>query len=260
MLVSAQYPGIQMYPVKDSFNDAASNRLLAAMPAADWQRWRPCLEAVDLDQGQVLYEAGEPPNHMYFPLTAVVSLLYVLKGGASAEIALVGCEGMAGVSLFLGSESVPLRAVVQNPGRGLRLKAQFVKDEFDHHSIVFQLLLRHTQVLLTQMGQTLVCGRRHTLQQQLCRWLLESLDRLPGQQVLALPVELTASMLGASRAAVVQQIWALERDGLVRRAAGRLTVPDRQALAARSCGCYALMRDECDRLLGHAPGSFFTRH
>ena len=242
------------------FNDAGQNRLLAAMPHAEWQRWWPQLELVNLSLGQVLYEPGEAQSHVYFPATAIVSLLYVLKSGVSAEIAMVGNEGMAGISLFMGGESVPIRAVVQCPGRALRLQTQFVKDEFEHASTVFQLMLRHTQVLLTQMAQTLVCSRSHSLQQQLSRWLLQNMDRLPHGDAVAVPPGQVAQMLGASDAAVAEQIRLLQDEGLVRSMPNRISVPNRPALEARSCKCYLVMRDECDRLLGEAPSPAFVRH
>ena len=242
------------------FNDAGQNRLLAAMPHAEWQRWWPQLELVNLSQGQVLYEPGEGQSHVYFPVTAIVSLLYVLKSGVSAEIAMVGNEGMAGISLFMGGESVPIRAVVQCAGRALRLQTHFVKDEFEHASTVFQLMLRHTQVLLTQMAQTLACSRSHTLQQQLCRWLLQNLDRLPPGGAVPAPPGLVASMLGASADALAVQAQALQDQGLIQCGPDRIAVPDRPALEQRSCKCYFLMRDECDRLLGEAPGAAFVRY
>jgi CRP-like cAMP-binding protein len=186
------------------------NRLIAALPAVEAQRWLPLLESVDMPLGSVLYESGGTLSHVYFPTTAIVSLLYVMENGASAEIAVVGNEGIVGVSLFMGGESTPSRAVVQSAGRGLRLEANRMKDEFNRGGPVLHLLLRYTQALITQMAQTAVCNRHHTLDQQLCRWLLLSLDRLPGNQ-LVMTQELIANMLGVRREGVTEGALKLER-------------------------------------------------
>ena len=181
----------------------AANHLLAALPDPQWQRWLPELESIDMPLGQVLYESGNTLSHVYFPTTSIVSLLYVMQDGASAEIAVVGNEGIVGVSLFMGGESTPSRAVVQSAGEGLRLNAQVMKSEFDQNGPVLHLLLRYTQALITQMAQTAVCNRHHSLDQQLCRWLLLSLDRLQGNE-LVMTQELIANMLGVRREGVTE--------------------------------------------------------
>ena len=185
-------------PVKTFSSHRSANALLAALPEPEWERWGPRLESVDMPLGQVLYESGNTLTHVYFPITSIVSLLYVMEDGASAEIAVVGNEGLVGISLFIGGGSTPSRAKVQSAGRGLRLKAQMMKDEFNKHGPVLHLLLRYTQALLTQMAQTAVCNRHHSLDQQLCRWLLLSLDRLQGDE-LVMTQELIANMLGVGR-------------------------------------------------------------
>ena len=224
------------------------NRLLAALPEAELQRWLPALEAVDMPLGQVLYESGSQLTHVFFPTTAIVSLLYVLEDGASAEIAVVGNEGLVGISLFMGGESTPSRAVVQSAGRGFRLRAHALKDEFNRAGPVLHLLLRYTQALITQMAQTAVCNRHHTLDQQLCRWLLLSLDRLPGN-TLTMTQELIANMLGVRREGVTEAAGHLQRAGLIRYSRGRITVIDRAGLEQRTCECYAVVKREYDRLL-----------
>ena len=177
--------------------DPRKNHLLAALPAAEWERWRTQLEPIDMPLGQALYESGAKMTHVYFPTTSIVSLLYVMESGASAEIAVVGNEGLVGVALFMGGESTPSRAVVQSAGHGFRLAAHVLKGEFDRASPVMHLLLRYTQALITQMAQTAVCNRHHTLDQQLCRWLLLSLDRLEGSE-LVMTQDLIANMLGGA--------------------------------------------------------------
>ena len=224
------------------------NRLIAALPAVEAQRWLPLLESVDMPLGSVLYESGGTLSHVYFPTTAIVSLLYVMENGASAEIAVVGNEGIVGVSLFMGGESTPSRAVVQSAGRGLRLEANRMKDEFNRGGPVLHLLLRYTQALITQMAQTAVCNRHHTLDQQLCRWLLLSLDRLPGNQ-LVMTQELIANMLGVRREGVTEGALKLQKAGLIRYSRGHITVLDRKGLEARTCECYAVVKREYDRLL-----------
>jgi len=228
--------------------DPRTNHLLAALPDPEWQRWLPQLEAVELALGQVLYESGNTLSHVYFPTTAIVSLLYVMEDGASAEIAVVGNEGLVGISLFMGGESTPSRAVVQSAGRGFRLKAQLMKDEFNRAGPVLHLLLRYTQALITQMAQTAVCNRHHTLDQQLCRWLLLSLDRLQGSE-LVMTQELIANMLGVRREGVTESALNLQKAGLIRYARGRITVLDRPGLEKRTCECYAVVKKEYDRLL-----------
>jgi CRP-like cAMP-binding protein len=195
-----------------------------------------------------MYEAGGTLTHVYFPTTAIVSLLYVMESGASAEIAVVGNEGIVGISLFMGGDSTPSRAVVQSAGSGFRLKAQVMKDEFDRAGPVLHLLLRYTQALITQMAQTAVCNRHHSLDQQLCRWLLLSLDRLQGNE-LVMTQELIANMLGVRREGVTEGALKLQKAGLIRYARGRITVLDRHGLEKRSCECYAVVKKEYSRLL-----------
>jgi CRP-like cAMP-binding protein len=224
------------------------NHLLAALPAAEAARWLPLLESVELPLGSVLYESGAALSHVYFPTTAIVSLLYVLENGASAEIAVVGNEGVVGISLFMGGESTPSRAVVQSAGRGLRLKAPVMKQEFNRAGAVLHLMLRYTQALITQMAQTAVCNRHHSLDQQLCRWLLLSLDRLQGNE-LVMTQELIANMLGVRREGVTEGAVKLQQAGLIQYARGHITVRDREGLEKRSCECYAVVKKEYDRLL-----------
>lgn len=224
------------------------NHLLAALPDSEWQRWQAQLELVDLPLGQVLYESGSKMTHVYFPINAIVSLLYVMEDGASAEIAVVGNEGMVGIALFMGGESTPSRAVVQSAGKGFRLKAAVMKAEFDKSGPVLHLLLRYTQALITQMAQTAVCNRHHTLDQQLCRWLLLSMDRLSGSE-LVMTQELIANMLGVRREGVTEAALKLQKAGLIRYARGRITILDRIGLEQRTCECYAVVKKEYDRLL-----------
>jgi CRP-like cAMP-binding protein len=228
--------------------ESRKNHLLAALPAAEWQRWLPQLERVEMPLGQVLYESGATLSHVYFPLTAIVSLLYVMENGASAEIAVVGNEGIVGISLFMGGESTSSRAVVQSAGHGFRLNAQTMKDEFNRAGPVLHLLLRYTQALITQMAQTAVCNRHHSLDQQLCRWLLLSLDRLQGND-LVMTQELIANMLGVRREGVTEAALSLQKVGLIRYARGRISVLDRAGLEQRTCECYEVVRKEYDRLL-----------
>jgi len=229
-------------------HDRRDNHLLAALPDAEWQRWLPELQSVDMPLGQVLYESGTTLSHVYFPTTSIVSLLYVMENGSSAEIAVVGNEGIVGISLFMGGGSTPSRAVVQSAGKGLRLDAQTLKTEFDQNGPVLHLLLRYTQALITQMAQTAVCNRHHSLDQQLCRWLLLSLDRLQGDE-LVMTQELIANMLGVRREGVTEAALNLQRVGLIRYARGRISVLDRGALEKRTCECYAVVKTEYDRLL-----------
>ncbi len=223
------------------------NQLLAALPADEWERWQPELEPVDMKLGDVLYESGSTMTHVYFPTTAIVSLLYVMENGASAEIAVVGHEGIVGISLFMGGESTPSRAVVQSAGKGFRLSAQHIQEHFKR-APVLHLLLRYTQALITQMAQTAVCNRHHSLDQQLCRWLLLSLDRLSGSE-LVMTQELIANMLGVRREGVTESATKLQKAGLIQYSRGRITVLDRAGLEARSCECYGVVKREYDRLL-----------
>jgi CRP-like cAMP-binding protein len=234
----------------DNSLDPRANKLLAALPPADWQRWMPQLELVTLPLGKVLHESGGPLGHVYFPTTAIVSLLYVMASGDSAEIAIVGNEGLVGISLFMGGESTPSRAVVQSEGEAYRLSSRAIKEEFTF-PCVMQLLLRYTQALITQMAQTAVCNRHHTLDQQLCRWLLLSLDRLQGNQ-LVMTQELIANMLGVRRQGVTAAAHRLQEDGVIRYGRGRITVLDRPGLEQRTCECYSVVRNEYERLLAPA--------
>jgi CRP-like cAMP-binding protein len=224
------------------------NHLLAQLPDAERQRWFPHLEFVDMSLGHVMYEAGGTLTHVYFPTTSIVSLLYVLESGASAEIAVVGNEGIVGVSLFMGGGSTPSRGVVQSAGKGYRLSAQIMKEEFNRAGPALHLLLRYTQALITQMSQTAVCNRHHSLDQQLCRWLLLSLDRLQGTELL-MTQELIANMLGVRREGVTEGALKLQNAGLIRYARGHISVLDRKGLEARSCECYAVVKREYNRLL-----------
>jgi CRP-like cAMP-binding protein len=232
--------------------DPRLNHLLAALPHDEWTRLEPQLEWVDMPLGQVMYESGRTLSHVYFPISAIVSLLYVMENGASAEIAVVGNEGVVGISLFMGGESTPSRAVVQSAGEGFRMRAQVIKDEFNRSHPVMHLLLRYTQALITQMAQTAVCNRHHALDQQLCRWLLLSLDRLNGSE-LVMTQELIANMLGVRREGVTEGALKLQKLGLIRYARGHITVLDRPGLEARTCECYAVVKKEYDRLLPERP-------
>ncbi|HEV8689364.1 MAG TPA: Crp/Fnr family transcriptional regulator [Ideonella sp.] len=234
--------------------DPRKNHLLAALPEAEWQRWKPQLEWVDLPLGHVMYESGRTLSHVYFPTSAIVSLLYVMEDGASAEIAVVGNEGIVGVSLFMGGESTPSRAVVQSAGQGFRLRAALMLEEFNRAGPVLHLLLRYTQALITQMAQTAVCNRHHSLDQQLCRWLLLSLDRLQGNE-LVMTQELIANMLGVRREGVTEGALRLQKLGLIRYARGHISVLDRPGLEARTCECYEVVRKEYDRLLPNRPAT-----
>ncbi|MDB5816673.1 MAG: hypothetical protein JWQ11_313 [Rhizobacter sp.] len=228
--------------------DPKSNHLLAALPPQEWERWEPYLQYAELPLGHVLYEPGMTMAHMYFPTTAIVSLLYVMENGASAEIAVVGNEGLVGISLFMGGASTSSRAVVQSAGHGFKIKADVMKAEFDKAGPVLHLVLRYTQALITQMAQTAVCNRHHSLDQQLCRWLLLSLDRLHSDE-LVMTQELIANMLGVRREGVTEGALKLQKAGLITYARGRIKVIDRAGLEKRSCECYAVVKKEYDRLL-----------
>jgi CRP-like cAMP-binding protein len=228
--------------------DPRRNQLLAALPAAEWARWQPHLELVSMPLGKALYESGGKLGHVYFPTTAIVSLLYVMEDGASAEIAVVGHEGVVGVSLFMGGESTTSRAVVQSAGHGFRLRSSIMMQEFNRAGPVMHLLLRYTQALITQMAQTAVCNRHHSLDQQLCRWLLLSLDRLETRE-LVMTQELIANMLGVRREGVTEAAGNLQADGLITYRRGHITVVDRPGLERRTCECYAVVRREYERLL-----------
>ena len=229
-------------------HDPRLNHLLAALPDADFERLRVSLELVPMPLGEALYESGSHQRRVYFPTTAIVSLLYMMADGASAEIAVVGNEGIIGVSLFMGGETTPSRAVVQSAGYAYQLTGKLLKDEFTRGGAMQHLLLRYTQALLTQMAQTAVCNRHHSLDQQLCRWLLLSLDRLSGNE-LVMTQELIANMLGVRREGVTEAAGNLQNAGLIRYSRGRITVLDRAGLEARTCECYAVVKKEFDRLL-----------
>ena len=231
--------------------DPRQNHLLAALPADECARLFPHLELVPMPLGDVLYEPGIQMRHVYFPTTSIVSLLYVMEDGASAEIAVVGNEGVVGVSLFMGGETTPSRAVVQSAGHAYRLKGQLLKDEFYRAGPMQRLLLRYTQALLTQMAQTAVCNRHHSLDQQFCRWLLLSLDRLASNE-LTMTQELIANMLGVRREGVTEAAGHVQKAGLIEYHRGRISVLDRPGLEARSCECYAVVKKEFDRLLPEA--------
>ena len=224
------------------------NHLLAALSAEVQNRLFPHLEPVSLPLGKVLYESGDTMRHVYFPADAIVSLLYVMENGASAEISVVGNEGVVGISLFMGGESTPSRAIVQSAGYAYRLSGQRIKDEFGRHGEVLLLMLRYTQSLITQMAQTAVCNRHHSIDQQLCRWLLLSLDRLPSNQ-LTMTQELIANMLGVRREGVTEAANKLQKLGVIEYRRGQITVLDRPELEALSCECYAVVKKETDRLL-----------
>lgn len=228
--------------------DPRRNHLLAALPDTEWQRWVPRLERVSMPLGQVLLESGSSLSHVYFPTTSIVSLLYVMENGAPAEIAVVGYEGIVGIALFLGGESTHSRAVVQSAGEGYRLRAAIIKEEFDRSVAVMHLLLRYTQALITQMSQTAVCNRHHSVDQQLCRWLLLSLDRLDGSE-LVMTQELIANMLGVRREGVTECALKLQELGLISYRRGHIVVRDRPGLEQRSCECYKVVKQEYERLL-----------
>jgi len=226
---------------------SARNRLLAALPAGDFARLEPHLELVALPLGWVVYESGAAQHHLYFPTSAIVSLLYLLENGTSAEIAVVGNDGVVGIALFMGGETTPSRAVVQSAGEGYRLAARVLKQEFDLGGALQPMLLRYTQALITQMVQTAVCNRHHTVDQQLCRWLLLSLDRLESDE-LVMTQELIANMLGVRREGVTEAAGRLQAAGVIRYRRGRITVLDRPKLEARVCECYQVVRREAERL------------
>ncbi len=224
------------------------NHLLAALPAEDYERLLPHLEAIRLPLGWVVYESGSMQDYEYFPTDSIVSLLYVMENGYSAEIAVVGNEGLVGISLFMGGESTPSRAVVQSAGEGYRLKASALKKEFARGGELQHMALRYTQALMTQTAQTIVCNRLHSVDQQLCRWLLLSLDRLPGSE-LRMTQELIADMLGVRREGVTAAAGALKAAGLIHYSRGHIAVLDRTKLEQRVCECYAVVKHEYDRLL-----------
>jgi len=224
------------------------NHLLAALPAAEFERLAPHLELVEMLLGDVLYESGGLLQHVYFPTTAILSLHYVMENGSSSEIAGVGNEGVLGISLFMGGHTTPSRAVVQTGGQGYRLKAQLMLQEFKRAGLMQQLMLRYTQALITQMSQTAACNRHHTLLQQLCRWLLLTLDRMPTNELI-MTQELVASMLGVRREGVTEAAGKLQQAGIIRYRRGHITVVDRTGLEAQVCECYDVVKKEFARLL-----------
>ncbi len=228
------------------------NHLLAALPDEIRQRLFSNMELVPLELGKVLYESGDTMRHVYFPTDSIVSLLYVMESGASAEISVVGNEGLIGIALFMGGESTPSRAIVQSAGSAYRLPGQLLKDEFGRHGDLLFLMLRYTQALITQMAQTAVCNRHHSVDQQLCRWLLLSLDRLEGSQ-LTMTQELIANMLGVRREGVTEAAGKLQKLGVIKYSRGHITVIDRPKLELLSCECYAVVKQETDRLLHYTP-------
>jgi CRP-like cAMP-binding protein len=232
-------------------NDAPSprdNHILDALPQIERDRLFPHLKLVPMTLGMVLYESGAALRHIYFPTNSIVSLLYVMQDGSSAEIAVVGNEGAIGVSLFMGGETTPSRAIVQSAGFAYRLTGKRLKQEFNRHGEMLHILLRYTQSLITQMAQTAVCNRHHSLDQQLCRWLLLSLDRLAGNQ-LQMTQELIANMLGVRREGVTEAAGKLQKLGVIKYVRGKITVLDRPQLETLSCECYAVVKRETDRLL-----------
>jgi len=231
-----------------SSHSPKQNHLLDALPANDFERLASHLELIPVGLGDVLYESGDKLQYVYFPTTSIFSLLYVMEDGASAEIAVVGNEGILGISLFMGGETTPSRAIVQSAGHAYRLRAALLKEEFARYGPAMHLLLRYTQALITQMAQTAVCNRHHSVDQQLCRWLLLSLDRLASNE-LSMTQELIANMLGVRREGVTEAAGKLQDAGLIRYHRGKIVVLDRPGLEARTCECYEVVKRELDRLL-----------
>jgi len=229
-------------------SDPNQNHLLAALSPAERERIYPHLQLVPLPLGKVIYESGDVMGHVYFPTDSIVSLLYVLADGASAEISVVGNEGLVGITLFMGGETTPSQAIVQSAGFAYRLIGQLIKEEFHRNGGMQLLLLRYTQTLIMQMAQTAVCNRHHSVDQQLCRWLLLSLDRL-GSNTLTMTQELIANMLGVRREGVTDAAGKLQKLGVIQYARGRITVLDRPQLEQLCCECYAVVKKETDRLL-----------
>jgi CRP-like cAMP-binding protein len=233
-------------------SDLLQNRLLAALPTGVRERLFPHLRLADLPLGKVLYESGDTLRQVYFPTDAIVSLLYVMESGASAEISVVGNEGLIGIAVFMGGESTPSRAIVQSAGSALSLPSQRLREEFNGNSEMRMLMLRYTQALITQMAQTAVCNRHHSIDQQLCRWLLLSLDRLSGND-LVMTQQLIANMLGVRREGVTEAAGKLQKHGVIEYQRGHITVLDRARLEELSCECYAVVKKETDRLQAYAP-------
>lgn len=224
------------------------NHIFEAMPTNEWERLLPFIETIELPLGKVLYEPGTKMSHVIFPSSAIVSLLYALENGSSAEIAVVGNEGVVGISIFMGGESTSSRAVVQSAGVGYKIKSSMLLDEFNRGGPIMHLLLRYTQALITQMSQTAVCNRHHSLDQQLCRWLLLSADRLTSNELI-MTQELIANMLGVRREGVTEAALKIQKAGLIQYARGHITILDRHGLERRTCECYQVVKTEYDRLL-----------
>ena len=235
-------------PKRSELQPPAANHLLGLLPEQDYERLLPHMESFPLPLGQAVYESGNRIRHVFFPTDGIISLLYVMRNGASAEIAIVGSEGVIGVALFMGGESTPSRAVVQSAGHAYRLRAEVLREEFERGGALQHLLLRYTQALITQMAQTAVCNRHHTIEQQLCRWLLLSLDRLPTDE-LQMTQELIANMLGVRREGVTAAAGNLQNDGLIKYRRGHINVLNRPGLERRVCECYGVVKGESDRLL-----------
>ncbi len=231
-----------------SVPEPTQNLLLAALPAAVQERLLPHLELLKMPLGEIIYESGDSLRQVYFPIDSIVSLLYVMEDGSSAEISVVGNEGLIGIALFMGGESTTNRAIVQSAGCAYVLPGQLLKNEFNRHGDLQVLLLRYTQALITQMAQTAVCNRHHSIDQQLCRWLLLSLDRLPSNR-LVMTQELIANMLGVRREGVTEAAGRLQNQGVIEYQRGQITVLDRVKLETLSCECYAVVKKESDRLL-----------
>jgi CRP-like cAMP-binding protein len=236
-------------PTDTDKSDPTQNRLLAALPSEEYERILPHLGCVSFKLGEIVYESGGQMEHIYFPTDAIVSLLYLMENGSSAEMGMAGKEGVVGVALFMGGNTMPNRAVVQSAGGAVRMKAQLLREEFARGGAFQRLLLRYTQALLTQMSQTAVCNRLHAIEQQLCRWLLLSHDRLDSDE-LVMTQELIANMLGVRREGVTAAAGRLQEQGLIRYVRGRIHILDRSGLEASVCECYKVVKDEYDRLLG----------
>ena len=226
----------------------SQNYLLAALPAAEFERLSPHLEPILLPLGEMLYEPGDQLQYAYFPTTAIVSLHYVMESGASAETAGVGNEGVVGIALFMGGDTTPSSAVVQTAGHGYRLAGNLLKQEFNRAGLMRRLLLRYTQALMTQMNQTAACNRHHTVEQQLCRWLLLTLDRVSSRELI-MTQELVANMLGVRREGITEAAGKLQRAGFIRYRRGHIAVLDRSGLETRACECYAVVKNELNRLM-----------
>jgi CRP-like cAMP-binding protein len=246
--ISMKHPSQVALPYKIPAPAPAQNRLLAAFHQDVSGRIFRHLELVELPLGKVVYEPGDQMSHVYFPTDSIVSMLYVMEDGASAEISVIGNEGVVGISLFMGGESTPSRAVVQSGGFAYRLLGRRLKDEFNRHGEFLVLMLRYTQSLITQMAQTAVCNRHHNIDQQLCRWLLLSLDRLPTNQ-LSMTQELIANMLGVRREGVTEAAGKLQKMGVIAYSRGKITILERDRLEELSCECYAVVKAETDRLM-----------